>query len=49
MCEVIVSRQAAIEDLFIKHQVKTIIHGHTHRPALAELAAGAQDDAHTQR
>ncbi|MCX7554171.1 UDP-2,3-diacylglucosamine diphosphatase [Marinicella sp. S1101] len=24
----------AIEDLFIKHPVKTLIHGHTHRPAI---------------
>lgn len=24
----------AIEDLFSKHQVKTLIHGHTHRPAI---------------
>ncbi len=24
----------AVDDLFIKYQVKTIIHGHTHRPAI---------------
>lgn len=32
--EIMDINQAAIEDLFTKHQVKTIIHGHTHRPAI---------------
>jgi len=32
--EIMDVNQAAIEDLFTKHQVKTIIHGHTHRPAI---------------
>lgn len=32
--EIMDVNQTAIEDLYTKHQVKTIIHGHTHRPAI---------------
>lgn len=32
--EIMDVNQSAISDLFAKHQVKTIIHGHTHRPAV---------------
>ncbi len=32
--EIMDVNQSAIESLFVKHQVDTIIHGHTHRPAI---------------
>lgn len=36
--EIMDVNQTAIEELFTQHQVKTIIHGHTHRPAIHQAA-----------
>jgi len=33
---------AAVEDAFVEHDVDTIIHGHTHRPAVHELDVGGR-------